>query len=98
MSRRKSRFATSATTGFLLVSDQGSRRFHVFRREIASDRPRSHEHVACVDVEATQSDGSEAVSQPLGARFPAGLFVAMSDDRTYHFYDWREFAHALEPR
>ena len=25
-------------------------------------------------------------------RFPSGLFVAMSDDQTFHYYSWDDFA------
>ena len=38
-----------------------------------------------------ESDGSEITSKPLPG-FPSGLFVAMSDDRTFQFYDWRDIA------
>jgi len=45
-----------------------------------------------VQLQAFGSDGSEVTSAALGARFPSGLFVAMSDDRTYHFYSWEAIA------
>jgi hypothetical protein len=28
----------------------------------------------------------------LGDRFPSGIFVAMSDNRTFHFYSWEDIA------
>jgi len=37
-------------------------------------------------VSALESDGSEMTSTPLNQRFGKGLFVAMSTDKTFHFY------------
>lgn len=74
------------STGYLLVSDQGANRFHVF------DRQAPHKRLKIVDVSARQSDGSETVSVPLGKDFPHGLFVAMSTDRTFHLYPWEAVA------
>jgi hypothetical protein len=28
----------------------------------------------------------------LNEKFPAGLFVAMSDDKTFQFYSWKDIA------
>lgn len=74
------------STGYILVSDQGANRFHVF------DRQAPHNRLKIVDVSAVQSDGSETVSIPLGKDFPHGLFVAMSTDRTFHLYPWEAIA------
>lgn len=76
--------------GFLLVSDQGANRFHVFSRTGTSGAPHTHDRLAVIDVSASESDGSEIISQPLGPSFPHGLFIAMSDDKTFHVYDWRK--------
>ncbi|KKX52338.1 hypothetical protein L950_0200140 [Sphingobacterium sp. IITKGP-BTPF85] len=45
-----------------------------------------------VPVMATQSDGSEVVSVKLNDTFKHGLFVAMSDDKTFHYYRWEDIA------
>lgn len=82
-----SQLETSATQGFLLVSDQQARRFRVFPREGSATDPHAHAELATLDVRATESDGSDCVVRPLGTRFPRGLFVAMSDDRTFQLYD-----------
>ena len=29
---------------------------------------------------------------PVDDRFPSGLFVAMSDNRTFHYYSWDDIA------
>ncbi len=83
-------YETTDSTGYLLVSDQGANRFQVFRREGTPQKPYEHIHVKTIPVSATQSDGSETVSVPLNARFRHGLFVAMSDDRTFQLYRWED--------
>ncbi len=50
-----------------------------------------------VKVKANQSDCSETVSVPLDGTFKKGLFIAMSDDRTFHFYRWEDIA-GKEPK
>jgi myo-inositol-hexaphosphate 3-phosphohydrolase len=45
-----------------------------------------------VEVSTLESDGSDITSAALGAKFPNGLFVAMSTDKTFHFYDWADIA------
>ncbi|PZF74094.1 3-phytase [Taibaiella soli] len=80
------------TTGYILVSDQGANRFHVFNREGTETDPYEHKLLKVVNVSATQSDGSETVAMPLGSGFPHGLFVAMSNDRTFHLYRWEDIA------
>ena len=43
-------------------------------------------------VSTNESDGSEVTSAVLDERFPSGLFVAMSDNRTFHYYSWDDIA------
>ncbi len=80
------------TTGYILVSDQGANRFHIFTREGTPGNPHEHRELKVVPVTAQQSDGSEVVNKPLNNRFKHGLFVAMSDDKTFHFYRWEDIA------
>lgn len=82
--------------GYLIVSDQGANAFRIYRRELPGDGPRQHEFVKAVQVTAQDSDGSEASAVPLGEKFPEGIFVAMSADRTYHFYSWADFGVSKE--
>lgn len=72
--------------------DQAANRFQVFRREGKPGAPYSHDLLKVVNVSALQSDGSETVARPMGSAFPKGLFVAMSNDRTFHFYRWEDIA------
>lgn len=80
-------YKTGTKTGYILVSDQGSNKFHIFRREGGKQ-----EELKVVTVAAQQSDGSDVTSQPLNSTFRHGLFVAMSNDRTFHFYRWEDIA------
>lgn len=79
-------YETSDSTGFILVSDQGSDRFHIFPREGVAGNPHQHPDLRSVRVRADESDGSEITSFPLGPQYPRGLFVVMSTDRTFHYY------------
>ena len=45
-----------------------------------------------VEVSTNESDGSDVTSTALGEKFPSGLFVAMSDDRTFQLYSWDDIA------
>lgn len=80
------------TTGYILVSDQGANRFQVFSREGSPQNPFEHQLLKIADVKARQSDGSDVVNVPLNATFKHGLFVAMSDDKTFHYYRWEDIA------
>lgn len=80
------------STGYIIVSDQGANRFQVFSREGTKANPFEHVHIKTVPVMATQSDGSDVVSTKLNDTFKHGLFVAMSDDKTFHYYRWEDLA------
>ena len=79
-------------TGYILVSDQQANAFRIFRREGEPGAPHEHRLLKVVRVSTNESDGSEVTSTALGDRFPAGLFVAMSDDRTFQLYSWADIA------
>lgn len=85
-------YKTSGSKGYILVSDQGSNRFQIFKREGTARNEFDHELVKVVKVAAGHSDGSDIVNVPLNATFKHGLFVAMSDDRTFHYYRWEDIA------
>jgi 3-phytase len=91
-------------TGYILVSDQNGSRFRIYSREGTPEeldedpedyvpaRPHLHKLLKIVDVSTLRSDGSEVTSVALGNKFPTGLFVAMSDDKTFHLYHWSDIA------
>lgn len=74
-------------TGYILVSDQRANAFRIFRRE-----GKDHAFVKSVTIAAAGSDGNDVTHVPLGPDFPSGMVVAMSDDRTFHFYSWNDIA------
>ncbi|MFC5625889.1 phytase [Algoriphagus winogradskyi] len=79
-------------TGYILVSDQGSNLFHVFPREGSASNPHEHSLITKIATSTISSDGSESISLALGPDFPHGLFVAMSDDKTFQIYRWEDMA------
>ena len=81
-------------TGYLIVSDQKANRFNIYPREGTSADPHEHPLLKRVDVRARDSDGNETASTTLLPGFSGGLFVAMSTDRTFHYYAWDQFARA----
>lgn len=80
------------TEGYILVSDQQADCFHVFLREGDSEDPHHHKLQKIVRTSTLDSDGSELVSTPILPDFPNGLFVAMSTDKTFHYYPWENIA------
>jgi 3-phytase len=87
-------YKLDAKTGYVLVSDQQANQFRIYKREGEPGRPHEHALVKTVPVAATDSDGSEVTSLALGPKFPHGLFVAMSNDRVFHYYSWDDIAGA----
>ncbi|MFC2135795.1 phytase [Bacteroidota bacterium] len=91
-------------TGYILVSDQSANRFRIYPREgtpaeededpedYVPARPHLHKLIKIVNVSTNNSDGSDVTSAALGNKFPNGLFVAMSDDKTFQLYDWADIA------
>jgi 3-phytase len=73
-------FKNEDGTGFLILSDQQGQRFNLYTREGDNTYLRS------VPTMAVESDGNDITSVRLNAAFPNGLFVAMSDDKTFQFY------------
>ncbi|MBK6265438.1 phytase [Marivirga sp. S37H4] len=83
-------YKKSDTTGYLLVSDQSDNTFHVFKREGNND------FITELPFSTKQSDGNEVVNYNFGEEFPEGIFVAMSDDKTFQIYDWRDIQKAID--
>jgi 3-phytase len=79
-------------TGYILVSDQQANAFRIFKREGEPDDPHNHQLIKVVNASTNESDGSDVTSMVLDERFPSGFFVAMSDNRTFHYYSWDDIA------
>ena len=78
-------------TGYILVSDQQSNQFWIFSREGSPGNPHEHLLLKIVKPATLESDGSDVTSCPLPG-FPNGLFIAMSNGKTFHYYDWNDIA------
>lgn len=78
-------------TGYLVVSDQQANKFHVFTREGSGQNKHLHPCIKTIKSSTIESDGSDVTSATLPG-FPHGLFVAMSDDKTFQFYRWEDLA------
>lgn len=78
--------ATGPGKGYLLVSDQQVNAFQVFSRKGTGSNPHKHVHLGTFYTMTNESDGSETTVRSLGKPFEKGLFVAMSDDRTFQYY------------
>lgn len=79
-------YKTSKSTGYILVSDQSANQFKVYSRE------NQNKLITTVKVSTNQSDGSDIYSGVLNNDFKHGIFVAMSDDRTFQLYRWEDIA------
>ena len=87
-------YKSDASHGFIVVSDQQVNSFRIFPREGNSGNAHDHPHLHTAKVQANESDGSEVTEVALPG-FPSGLFVAMSDNKTFHFYHWKDIAGPL---
>ncbi|WP_421897903.1 phytase [Marinoscillum sp.] len=89
-------YKTGSKTGYLLVSNQQANEFLVYPREGKADNPHQHEIIARLKVSTNESDGSEVSHMNFGAPFEKGLFVAMSDDKTFQIYAWKDLLEEIE--
>lgn len=88
-------YPTGPKTGYILVSNQDGNTFEVFAREGTALHPYEHRHLASLRLSTHASDGSEVTAQALGRNFPGGLFVAMSEERTFQYYAWADLQEAI---
>lgn len=88
-------YPTSDSTGYLILSDQGANRIHLFPREGTSGTPHEHPLLAVIPVQAQQTDGLEATARPLGPAFPKGMLAMMSNRGAFHLYNWADVEAAL---
>lgn len=78
--------------GYLLVSDQQRNRFNVYAREGTTLNPHEHPLLGSLHLSTISSDGSEVIHLSLNKTFSRGLFVAMSEGKTFHLYRWEDLA------
>ncbi len=84
-------YKCSDSTGYILVSDQAADCFNIYPREGTAGNKHLHQRISVIPVATHQSDGSEITSYSLPG-FEGGLFVAMSTDRTFQYYRWKDMA------
>jgi 3-phytase len=82
-------YRSSDTTGYILVSNQQSNSFMVYPREGQLNNPHQHKLIKEIPFSTIESDGSDITNLNMGAKFPKGMFVAMSNGKVFHYYDWR---------
>ena len=76
--------------GHIIVSGRQADKFHIFTREGTALNPYEHSEVRVIKVAAVESDGSEVTAMPLNDTFRNGLFMAMSNNRTFQYYRWED--------
>ena len=81
-------YKTTSTTGYLLVSNQQANTFMVYPREGNNGNPNDYPLLAEIPTSTIECDGADVTSVNLGGQFKNGLFVAMSNGMTFHYYAW----------
>lgn len=82
-------YKKSGGTGYILVSNQADHSFNIYFRSGEKNNKHNHRLIKNIKVSARNSDGSDITSVSLPG-FKQGLFVVMSDNRTYHYYSWSQ--------
>lgn len=89
-------FQKDSATGYIVLSDQGANRIHVFTREGTPADRHAHRRLAVIPVMARETDGIDVTSRPLGGAFPAGMLAMMSNRGAFHFYSWADVQRAID--
>lgn len=76
------------STGYILASNQQANTFMVYPREGAKGNPNNYPLLAEIPTSTIECDGADVTSVNLGGNFKNGLFVAMSNGMTFHYYAW----------
>jgi 3-phytase len=76
------------TTGYILVSNQQANTFMVYPREGANGNPNEYPLLAEIPTSTIECDGADVTSINLGGAYKNGVFVAMSNGMTFHYYAW----------
>ena len=79
-------------TGYIVVSDQQANQFQIFPREGTPGNPHDHPLIKIVKGQSRLTDGCDVTSVSLPPFFQNGLFVAMSEEKNFHYYGWEDFA------
>lgn len=91
-------YKTSDSTGYIVASNQQNNSFNIYPREGDPGNANQYTLIAEVPVSAVECDGVEAISMPIGTKFPKGMVVAMSNGMVFHYYDWQQFLDVIEAK
>lgn len=89
-------YKTGAKTGYILISNQQANSFMVYAREGADGNPNNHTLLAEIPTSTIECDGADVTNVNLGAKYPNGMLVAMSNGMTFHYYDWNIIQAAID--
>lgn len=78
------------STGYIVVSNQQNNSVMIYPREGTTSDKHQHPLLVEIPISAVECDGLEVSPLPLGKQFPAGVLVAMSNGKVFHYYDWRD--------
>jgi 3-phytase len=88
-------YPTGDSTGYIILSDQGANRIHLFPREGTPGKPHDHPLRAMLPVQAQETDGLDVTARALGPTYPKGMLVMMSNRGAFHFYNWTDVEASL---
>lgn len=91
-------YKTSDSTGYIVASNQQNNSFNIYPREGDAGNPHQYTRIAEVPVSAIECDGADAISMPIGSKFPKGMLVAMSNGMVFHYYDWQQFQELIDAK
>lgn len=91
-------YKKTATTGYILVSNQQANSFMVYPREGSKDNPNDYPLLAEIPTSTIECDGADATSLNLGTTFPNGFLVAMSNGMVFHLYDWNQIQALIDAK
>ncbi|HKO78722.1 MAG TPA: phytase [Flavobacterium sp.] len=89
-------YKTTATTGYILVSNQQANTFMVYPREGDNGNSNKYPLLAEIPTSTVECDGADVTSLNLGGEFKKGMFVAMSNGMTFHFYNWEDLQKRID--
>jgi 3-phytase len=89
-------YKKTATTGYILVSNQQANTFIVYPREGANGNPNEFPLLAEIPTSTIECDGADVTSLNLGGHYQNGLFVAMSNGMTFHLYSWNDIQKRID--
>jgi len=85
-------------SGYILVSNQQNNTFMVYPREGTKGNPNNYPLLAEIPTSTIECDGAEVSALNFGPSFPEGVFVAMTNGRRFHLYDWRLFQALIDDK